>query len=316
MDLHIARIKFLAVMLCLLLPSVSSAQGFEISGESSLTGTLTLNIYDGDSSSRSFTAKANKGRFFFSGEVEAPTVASIQHATMQRPLYFYLENSSLSINVNASRPEASIIKGSRSNSEYRYLMERYRASADPNGFLRQYVKENNSSIYVPFILYEQMPNLDEAVVRQLVGQLTGDARKVYHYTLLRRWMRQTPAVSEGSEMPDFAFLDSKKTRRTFYQVRDTSEYTLLYFTANWCDICARQRDQAQNQLEGKNARLLLINIDDNPNGWDAQYLKQLAVDHLPYMILIDPKGIVVGRDLRIWELERALKDSRINTFTN
>ena len=186
-------------------------------------------------------------------------------------------------------------------------LERYRAAADPNGFLRQYVRENPSSVYAPFVLYEQMSSLDETIVRQLVTQLTGDARKVYHYTMLRRWMRQSPAVAEGSEMPDFAFLDSKKNRHTFAEVHDTTGYTLLFFTAGWCDLCSRQRDEAQNLMEGKNTRMVLINIDDNPNGWDAQYLKQLTVDHLPYIILVDPKGLVVGRDLRIWELERIAK---------
>lgn len=307
MALPIAPTKLLLVVLWLLLPLASSAQGFEISGESSLTGTFTLTVYDGDSTSHDFTAKANRGRFFFSGSLQGPVVASIRHDAMQHPLYFYLENSSVSINVNATRPEASVIKGSRSNSEYRYLMERYRAAADPNGFLRQYVRENPSSVYAPFVLYEQMPSLDETIVRQLVTQLTGDARKVYHYTMLRRWMRQSPAVAEGSEMPDFAFLDSKKNRHTFAEVHDTTGYTLLFFTAGWCDLCSRQRDEAQNLMEGKNTRMVLINIDDNPNGWDAQYLKQLTVDHLPYIILVDPKGLVVGRDLRIWELERIAK---------
>lgn len=307
MALPIAPIKYLLVALLVLVPIAGSAQGFEISGESSLTGSFTLTIFDGDSTSRDLTAKANKGRFFFSGSVQAPVVAAIQHSAMQRPLYFYLENSSVSINVNATRPEASVIKGSRSNSEYRYLMERYRSSADPNGFLRQYVRENPGSVYAPFILYEQMPSLDETVVRQLVAQLTGDARKVYHYAMLRRWMRQSPAVAEGSEMPDFAFLDSKKSRHTFAEVHDSTGYTLLFFTAGWCDLCSRQRDQVQTLMEGKNTRMVLINIDDNPNGWDAQYLKQLAVDHLPFMILVDPKGLVMGRDLRVWELERIAK---------
>ena len=297
----------LLVVLWLLLPLASSAQGFEISGESSLTGTFTLTVYDGDSTSHDFTAKANRGRFFFSGSLQGPVVASIRHDAMQHPLYFYLENSSVTINVNATRPEASVIKGSRSNSEYRYLMERYRAAADPNGFLRQYVRENPSSVYAPFVLYEQMPSLDETIVRQLVTQLTGDARKVYHYTMLRRWMRQTPAVSEGCEMPDFAWLDSRKSRHTFAEMRDTSQYTLIFFTAGWCDICASQRTQAFSLLEDKAADILTINIDDNPNGWDAHFLKQLSVDHLPFMILVDPKGLVVGRDMRMWELERAAR---------
>ena len=307
MALPIVRIKLVAALTALLLSVHCVAQGYEVSGGSSLSGTFTLTVFDGDSTSHSYTAKANKGRFFFSGEVAKPTLASIEHAAMPRPLYFYLENASVSINLNASRPEASLIRGSRSNSEYRYLMERYNASADPNAFLRQCVQENSSSVFIPFILFNQMASLDETVVRQLVGKLSGDAQKVYHYTMLRRWMRQSPAVAEGSEMPDFAFLDTKKNRHTFAEVHDTTGYTLLFFTAGWCDLCSRQRDEAQNLMEGKNTRMVLINIDDNPNGWDAQYLKQLTVDHLPYIILVDPKGLVVGCDLRIWELKRIAK---------
>lgn len=300
----IAPIKFLAVALLLSLPSRGWGQGYELSGESSLTGSFTLTLFDGDSSTHSFTAKGNKGRFFFSGHVEGPTLAMVEHPAMQAPLYFFIENSPVAVSVNASRPDQSVIRGSRCNSEYRYLMERYHSAADPEAFLRQYVRENSASLFAPFILYRQMSVLDEGVVRALVGQLTGDARKQYHYTLLRRWMRQTPAVAEGSEMPDFAYLDSKKNRRTFAAVRDTSAYTLVFFSASWCDICAKQRDQALRTLQDKEADLLLINIDDNPNGWDAQYLKQLSVDHIPFMVLVDKAGVVVARDLRIWELEK------------
>lgn len=294
-------------MALFLLPSTGRGQGYELSGESSLSGTFTLTLFDGDSTTHSFTAKSNKGRFFFAGSVDHPTLAKVEHPAMQEPLYFYLENASVAVSVNASRPEQSVIRGSRSNSEYRYLMERYRSASDPEGFLRQYVRENNASLFVPFILYRQMPVLDEGVVRQLVGQLTGEARREYHYCLLRRWMRQTPAVAEGSEMPDFAYLDSKKNRRTFAAVRDTSVFTLVFFAAGWCDLCAQQREQAARMLQGKEAELLVINIDDNPNGWDAQYLKQLSVDHLPFMVLVDKAGVVVSRDLRVWELEKAAR---------
>ena len=302
MALPIVRIKLVAALTALLLSVHCVAQGYEVSGGSSLSGTFTLTVFDGDSTSHSYTAKANKGRFFFSGEVAKPTLASIEHAAMPRPLFFYLENASVSINLNASRPEASLIRGSRSNSEYRYLMERYNASADPNAFLRQCVQENSSSVFIPFILFNQMASLDETVVRQLVGKLTGDAQKVYHYTMLRRWMRQTPAVSEGCEMPDFAWLDSRKSRHTFAEMRDTSQYTLIFFTAGWCDICASQRTQAFSLLEDKAADILTINIDDNPNGWDAHYLQQLSVNHIPYLIMVDPEGLVTARDIRSWEL--------------
>lgn len=293
-----------------LLPALCCAQGYEVSGESSLTGTFTLTVYDGDSTTHVFTNKANKGRFLFSGKVAHPVLASIEHPAMQQPLFFYLENSRIAISVNATHPDVSVIKGSRSNSEYRYVMERFRSAADPDGFLRQEVKDNSASVYLPFILYRQMSVLDESVVRQLVVQLTDEARHTYHYSLLKRWMRQTPSVSEGSEMPDFAWLDSHKNRRTFYAERDTQGFTLVFFTATWCDRCHSQLDYARRLLEDRNAEVIAINIDDNPNGWDAQNLKQLSVDHLPYMILVDKHGLVVARDMRMWELEKFVKRMR------
>jgi len=278
-----------------------------ISGESSLSGIFTLTIYDGDSTYHTFTDKASKGMFHFSGHVDKPVLASLQHSAIGRPLYFYLENSEISIALNATRPELSVIRNSRSNSEYRYLMERYRNAAEPGSFLKQYAKENPSSIYLPFVVYQEMNNLDDAVVRQLISQISDQGRNTYHYTLLRRWMKATPAVSEGSEMPDFAYLDGQKERRTFEQTRNTEGATLIMFGANWCDRCKTQLQQAQKTIGDRAVSILTVNIDDNPNGWDANYLKQLSIDHIPYMVLVNRAGLVVASDIRIWELERVLK---------
>jgi peroxiredoxin len=300
------RIFFLTL---LMLPTLCWGQHYEISGQSSLTGVFTLTVYDGDSSTHTYTDKANKGMFFFSGNVEKPVLASIQHPTMTQPLFFYLEGSEISINVNATRPDASVIKGSRTNSEYRYLMERYYGAADPGGFLRQQLKENAGSIFIPFVLYRQMGNLDDGTLRQLIGQIGEGGRHTYHYTLLRRWLRETPSVSEGSEMPDFAYLDSQKNRHTFADSRNKEGYTLLQFSATWCDRCQQQREQAEKALVGQEVKTLIINIDDNPNGWDAHYLQQLSVNHIPYMILVDEQGIVVARDMQAWELYK-LKTKR------
>ena len=290
------------LIVMLLLPCLSWGQKYEISGQSSLTGVFTLTVYDGDSTTHTFTDKSNKGMFFFSGSVDSPVLASVEHPSMAHPLYFYLEGAEISISLNATRPEASIIKGSRSNSEYRYLMERYYGSSDPNAFLRQYVKENTGSIFVPFILYRQMSNIDDGTLRQLIGQIADAGKHTYHYTLLRRWLRETPAVSEGCEMPDFAYLDNKKERHTFAESRNPEGYTLVMFGATWCDRCQQQLEQAKKALTGKEVQTLVINIDDNPNGWDAHYLQQLSVDHIPYMILVDEQGVVVARDIQAWEL--------------
>ena len=297
----------LCVWIVLMLPMAVAGQGHEISGESSLSGSVTLTLFDGDSSSHTHTARIDRGLFLFSGTVKGPVLASLTHPSMRSPLYFYLENSAIAITLNASRPEVSLIKGSRSNSEYRYVMERYRSDADPNIFLREYVQDNPSSIYAPFILYSQMQQVDEGVLRQLIGKLTGAAVHTYHYTLLRRWQRETPSVSEGSDMPDFTFADSKRKQVKFSEVRDTAGATLVVVGASWCDRCGQMAARANRLVKDRAVSVLYIRIDDSPAGWDAPFLRQLSVDHLPYAILVGADGRVLARDIRGWELDGIIR---------
>ena len=50
-----------------------------------------------------------------------------------------------------------------------------------------------------------------------------------------------------------------------------------------------------------------INIDLEKETWDAPFVKTLAIEHIPYLILLDKNGRIVARDVRIWELERIRK---------
>lgn len=301
---HTVLTKIL-VGLSLLLPLSAEAQ-YEISGESSLSGDITLTIFDGDSTYRTHTTRIDKGLFLFTGSVQRTVLASLSHPSMRRPLFFYLENTTLSIALNATRPEASLIKGSRSNSEYRYLLEQYFSAPDPSSFLRNYLNNHSDNIFVPFILYTQMQTLDEGVLRQLIPMIDGDARHTYHYTLLQRWMRETPIVSVGSEMPDFTFVNENHKQVKFSEVRNDSGSTLILIGASWCDRCQQYLKRVQRKAKNRQLNILYIRIDDSSAGWDAPFLRQLAVDHLPYAILVDANGKVQARDLREWEIESIL----------
>ena len=290
------------VLLVAFLPLAAGAQGYEISGESSLSGSVTLTVYDGDSTTHTHSARIDRGLFLFSGTVKGPVLASLSHPSMRRPLYFYLENSEITIALNATHPEASLIKGSRSNSEYRYFLERYMDAPEPGAFLRQYVREKPADIYVPFVLYSQMQSFDEGLLRGLIGQLSGAATHTYHYTLLCRWKRETPSVSEGSEIPNFTFTNENHKQVKFSEVRNTAGATLLIFGATWCDRCQQMVTRVRRQMKGKAVSIVYIRIDDSPAGWDAPFVKQLSIDHLPYVILVDAQGRVQARDLREWEI--------------
>ena len=153
------------------------------------------------------------------------------------------------------------------------------------------------------ILYRQMSNIDDGTLRQLIGQIADAGKHTYHYTLLRRWLRETPTVTEGGEMPDFAFVNEQHKQVKFSAVRNTEGPTLIVVGASWCDRCKQFEVRAQRIAKKRPLGIVYIRIDDSPAGWDAPFLKQLSVDHLPYAILVDAQGHVQARDVRDWELD-------------
>lgn len=300
----IVRTKRLFLLL-LLIPAGLCAQGYTVRLNGVGTGVCTLTIYDGDSTFRTQSAQGQRGSAVFEGSVEKPVLASVSHASLKRPLYFYLENAEISIRLNSAAPEKSPIQGSRSNSEYRYLLECLVAEGDAGGYLRQYVRSHPESIYAPFLLYTQQPNLDDVQLRQLYELLRGDARHAYHYWELARHLSQVPALAEGCAMPDFEFTDRHRKVR-FEQVRSKESRTLLFFGAKWCDRCQQQQQQVAAMLKEQPTTMVVVRVDDDPRGWDAPCLQQLGIDHLPYIILIDSDGTVLARDLRVWELSERI----------
>lgn len=302
MALPTVRTKWLLLFL-LLLPFGLSAQDFTVRMSGGKVGSYTLTIFDGDSTYHTQSVQVRKGDAVFQGSVARPVLASISHTSFRQPIYFFLENSEITIQLNPAAPESSPIKGSRSNSEYRYIVECLGTSGDAGSYLRQYVRGNPGSIYAPYLLYTQQPNLDDVQLRQLYELLDGAALHTYHYWKLTGYLRQVPALAEGCVMPDFEFFDGHR-KVHFEQVRSKESKTLLFFGAKWCDRCKEQQLQAAVMLKEKPTEMVVVRLDDDSRGWDAPYVSQLGIAHLPYIILIDSDGIVLARDLRIWELEK------------
>lgn len=302
MALRTVPTKWLFLFL-LLLPAGLSAQEFAVRLSGGIGGSCTLTIFDGDSTFHTQSVQVRKGEALFQGTVARPVLASVSHASFQQPLYFYLENSEITIQLNPAAPALSPIKGSRSNSEYRYLLEQLSASGDAGGFLRQYVRGNPASIYAPFLLWSQQPSLDDVQLRQCCELLDGDALHAYHYWKLTAYLSQVPALAEGCAMPDFEYSDGRR-KVHFEQVRSQESKTLLFFGAKWCDRCREQQLKAAVMLKEQPTEMVVVRLDDDPRGWDAPWVSKLGIDHLPYIILVDSDGTVLARDLRIWELEK------------
>jgi peroxiredoxin len=109
------------------------------------------------------------------------------------------------------------------------------------------------------------------------------------------------------------------------------KYVLVDFWASWCKPCRMENPnvvKAYNQYKDKNFTVLGVSLDKDKNAWvdaikqdsltwthvsDLQYWNSAVVplygfDGIPYNVLLDPNGIIIGRGLRGEDLENKLKE--------
>lgn len=291
--------KRLILFLSLLVPYLSlSAQGFCVEGvfSSPCRGTAQLTLYEGGRNPRILRAHVHKGKCVFEGKVAHPVVASLWHNNMGRQLFFYIENSTIRITVNEQQPERSHISGSRSNSEYRVVAEQWDDHPD------------YTSAYAPLVLLHRDGGVD---LLSDFDSLRGDAACGWQYELLRQRVAHIRSSQVGSKLPCFEFVDTTRHKVSTDTLFCDSLCHVFLFGASYCSQCNQAQKQLQQLSRGGSLwDMVVCRLDDDPRGWDADWVDSLAIDHIPYIILVAADGTILERDLRVWEVERILNNTQ------
>ena len=254
-----------------------SGQGeFVLSGECGkrMGKVVTLKIYDGDSTARVLYGKVKGGVFSIKGTLKRTAPAVLRFGNGQE-LELVMEAGELTVAVDGESVARSKVNGSRSNSRYRYAMQQIGEGKS----VGEFVGENADWEITPYVVYRSM------------GALTAEE------------------VTEGSVMPDFEYMTDKKKKVHYRDSVWKGCPTVLLVGATWCGKCKEVESEARKQC-GEEARLVAVEMDRDPKGWDADFMKVLGVEKLPYLMVVDREGKIYARDVRVWELGRLLSAER------
>lgn len=285
----------------LLLGTLLYAQEYTVTGRCPWKqGSLLLRIYPLATLDKPLSQKVkiDHGTFTFSGSVSEPKLAELVLPDALESLWFYLENSDIKITVATANPAASPITGSHSNSQFRVMKE----SFVNQGF--RFVKlVDSQQLYVPHIIYECRSDLQPEQLFSLYQNIDSAAFRTPHYALLTTYVERLKALTPGQRLPDFVFVDSARARVHFDSLSWNNDYHVLVFGAHWCDKCDEVLTFCQ-QLSHSQTRY--FPIDDHPSGWNADFMDLLAIDHLPFIMLLDSSNTILARDIPYWKLPRLI----------
>lgn len=319
--------------LAMQLKELTAESGFTISGriEGIEEGKISLELLLENGKKELIKSKVVNGFFEFSGKVERTCMAIIYLPSSIGEISFFMNNENIEITGKTDNLERISIKGSASNDEFLQIANRCNRQKNPMQCLMNYVNENKSSVYSPFIVTSYLaPYLKTSELREIYSTLEGEAKNMYQYDLLGKHILELDKEEQvGEKIRNFTLENTKSESVSLMDIAQKNRYTLIHFWASWDNKSLMQiKDlrQLYKRFKKDGLEIVSVSLDDSKTAWkntisvekmnwvnlsdlkrwSSVIVKLFDLTYIPQNILIDSKGNIIAKNLNMDEISERL----------
>jgi len=327
----IKKMLFLGLITCSII-SCANPDKFVINGEikGKESGKIRLMKYWEGKWIVEDSANIDKGKFQLKGKVVLPELRFVAMGAQEMVAQFFAENGSITIQAYADSLDKTVIKGSKSNDEFKIfqqelmslnkeaqgMQQRYMAAqqaGDQDGmkkaqidfegmsqnlavYAKNFIREHKKSTVSPLVAMMQFgQTISAAEIDTLVAFLDPAVRPSIYVTELKKIADKKRATEVGSIAPDFTLPTPDGGTFTLSSTR--GKFVMIDFWAAWCQPCRHENPNVvalYSKYKDKGFDVVGVSLDREKEAW----VKAIADDQLVWHQV---------SELKFWQSEIAQK---------
>jgi peroxiredoxin len=304
----------------------------------------TVDLLNGNNRMPETTTTISKGKFSLKGHVESPDFKLLTFNKSSAFVLLFLDNSNITITLKKDELDKAIVTGSNSHQdfmEYSNVAKPYEPLFQQQSItdqaaaqkcitvLTDFIDNKRSSFISPLAIYRiHQLNSDADMMERLFSLLTPEVKSSSIGNYIAQQITDSKKDPMGKVIPDFELPDVNGNMVNIKSFR--GKFVLVDFWASWCGPCRGENPNvvtAYNKYKDRNFTVLGISLDKSKDpwleaikkdglvwqhisdlkGWSNAVAQQFGIQSIPQNFLLDPSGVVIGKNLRGEDLEQKLE---------